>query len=81
MNEQIHVLNEQVRQESQFVARVSEEIGRVIVGQRYNPLAPSLRRFYYFIAFYILWILVCALMSDTVSRSLFIMKKNSAAVA
>ena len=35
MNEQIQVLNEQVRREGQFVERVIEEVGRVIVGQRY----------------------------------------------
>ncbi len=35
MNEQIQVLNEQVRRESEVVERVLDEIGRVIVGQRY----------------------------------------------
>ncbi len=35
MNEQIHVLNEQVKRESEVVERVLEEVGRVIVGQRY----------------------------------------------
>jgi len=35
MNEQIQVLNEQVKQESQFIERIIEEVGRVIVGQRY----------------------------------------------
>ncbi len=35
MNEQIQVLNEQVRRESELVERVLEEVGRVIVGQRY----------------------------------------------
>jgi len=35
MDEQIQVLNEHVKQESQFVERIIEEVGRVIVGQRY----------------------------------------------
>ena len=35
MDEQIQVLNEHVKKESQFVERVVEEVGRVIVGQRY----------------------------------------------
>ncbi len=35
MNEQIHVLNEQVKRESEVAERVLEEVGRVIVGQRY----------------------------------------------
>ncbi|OGG02470.1 MAG: ATPase [Candidatus Glassbacteria bacterium RIFCSPLOWO2_12_FULL_58_11] len=35
MNQQIQVLNEQVKQESQFIERIIEEVGRVIVGQRY----------------------------------------------
>ena len=35
MNEQIQVLNEQVKKESQFIERIIEEVGRVIVGQRY----------------------------------------------
>jgi len=35
MNERIQVLNEHVKQESQFVERIIQEVGRVIVGQRY----------------------------------------------
>jgi MoxR-like ATPase len=35
MSEQINVLNEQVRKESLFIDRFVQEIGRVIVGQRY----------------------------------------------
>jgi MoxR-like ATPase len=35
MDEQIQVLNEQVKRESQFVEEIIEEVGRVIVGQRY----------------------------------------------
>ncbi len=35
MDEQIQVLNEQVKRESQFVEKIIEEVGRVIVGQRY----------------------------------------------
>ena len=35
MSEQINVLNEQVRKESLFIDRIVQEIGRVIVGQRY----------------------------------------------
>lgn len=35
MDEQIRVLNEQVKRESQFVEEIIEEVGRVIVGQRY----------------------------------------------
>jgi len=35
MDEQIQVLNERVKQESQFVERIIEEVGQVIVGQRY----------------------------------------------
>ncbi len=35
MNEQISILNEQVKQESAFVESVIHEVGRVIVGQRH----------------------------------------------
>ncbi|HUU28655.1 MAG TPA: MoxR family ATPase [archaeon] len=35
MNEQIQVLNERVKKESLFVERIIQEVGRVIVGQRY----------------------------------------------
>jgi MoxR-like ATPase len=35
MDEQIQVLNEHVKKESQFVERIIDEVGRVIVGQRY----------------------------------------------
>lgn len=35
MDEKIQVLNERVKQESQFVERIIEEVGQVIVGQRY----------------------------------------------
>lgn len=35
MDEQIQVLNEHVKRESQFVEEIIEEVGRVIVGQRY----------------------------------------------
>lgn len=48
----------------------------VIVIQRYQPFAPSLKRFYIFVALYILWIFVCSMMGETVTRSLFIMKED-----
>ncbi len=48
----------------------------IIVVQRYNPFVPTLKRFYIFIALYIVWMTVCALMGETASRSLFIMKED-----
>jgi len=35
MNEQLRALSEQVKTESEFVERIIQEVGRVIVGQRY----------------------------------------------
>ncbi|MCK4460852.1 MAG: hypothetical protein KAW46_03555, partial [candidate division Zixibacteria bacterium] len=48
----------------------------IIIVQHYNPFVPTLKRFYIFIALYIVWMTVCALMGETASRSLFIMKED-----
>jgi O-antigen ligase len=48
----------------------------LIVVHRYNPFVPSLKRLYIFVALYIVWMFVCALMGETVTRSLYIMKED-----
>lgn len=48
----------------------------VIIIHRYQPFVESLKRFYIFVALYVAWIFVCAMMGDTITRSLFIMKED-----
>jgi O-antigen ligase len=48
----------------------------VIIVQRYNPFVASLKRFYIFVALYIVWIFVTSLIGATPARSLFIMKED-----
>jgi len=48
----------------------------LIVVHRYNPFVSSLRRFYIFIALYLIWGVVSALMGATPGRSLYIMKED-----
>ncbi|MDH3890607.1 MAG: O-antigen ligase family protein [candidate division Zixibacteria bacterium] len=48
----------------------------VIVVHRYQPFVDSLKRFYVFVALYIIWIFVCSMLGETVGRSLYIMKED-----
>ncbi len=48
----------------------------VVIIERHQPFTPSLRRFYIFVALYVVWIFVSSVMGKTVGRSLFIMKED-----